>query len=193
MKQLLILLFPLLAFSSCKESPKASETPPTPVVESDATVAELAQEMVDALAPMVEIVTRVKDVPTAEKARAEVNEVADQVVLLLKQVEQLPVPTEEEKRQIEKDMTEQTKASQRELRRLFIEHSYISDAEVLANLTVGMNEFSEKMTSVQPIIERYFTAEPKAADEVIIEAEEVAEEIEVPEEIIEEVASEEPQ
>ena len=179
MKLFFVLLLSVLTLTSCKEPAPPSPELKAPPLAADTTLDDLAEQLVEAMAPMTEAVSSAKDTPSAEAARKQINEIADQVVLLVRQAEQLPQPSPEEIAATESAMSEKTKDSQRELRRLFIEKSYVLEAEALANLTVAMDEFSTKMLEVQPIMERYFVTAQKEPEDVTIDAEAISETIEV--------------
>ena len=117
------------------------------------TMDSLADEVIASLNRIPEAMSNVKDKASAEKAAATINEVGDELVGIAERMEKLEVPSDEEKKRIDKKIEDGIKDGDSVMSKL--DPKVMADPEVQKIIMEAMKGFGEKMKKAEETFKKY--------------------------------------
>ena len=117
------------------------------------TVDSLVDEMIEQVNRLPEAMLSIKDKASAEQAAQVIHEVGDAMHDIAMRMDQLPVPSEEEKQRIGKKIEEATKDGDEKIRTM--DASAMEDPEIRKITRDAMTAFMEKMKKPEEIFKKY--------------------------------------
>ncbi len=156
--------------SSCKDQSSDSASTPLSSAEQAVetkTVHQIAQEFVDSMHRLPDVLESMVDDESTTVAVAEMKKVLDESKAIMDQLDGLEQPSNEDRKALDDEMTEKSDQDARRIFVLLTKNNFELSPKAKAELKVGMGYFQSIMVEITPAVEKYFKPDPESPEATV--------------------------